>query len=245
MRYVLTLLTLSLSVLAGDREVVDDLVERLKSKDTDEVLKALTEAGSVYDKRLMPPLTKLLKDKMAVVRERTIEVLALRSAPASRKKAASALAARLKPLGAKEETRDELLKVIQALHDLAQPHTMKALLDGTNQAMDRAELQARLLAVGNVPTKDAVDRLIQFGSSGRRRGNNRGANALQAVRYATQMDVPRGDIDVVRKWWSENRKDFDPIVAADKRVKSRAEQEEKAAKRKDRKNRRKKKDGDT
>jgi len=67
--------------------------------------------------------------------------------------------------------------------------------------------------------------------------------ATEALAYATQERV-KGGIEAWRQWWSDNKKSFDPVAAAEKRKESRAKAEEKQARREARKNKRKKNKGD-
>ena len=130
--------------------------------------------------------------------------------------------------------------MITALHDLAQPSSIKPLLsmDSTTPREVRA---ACAMAVGNVPSKEAIDRLIQYGYKDRRGSGRTRDLATKALAYATQEKV-KGGIEAWRKWWSENEDDFDPIAAAEKRQQARAAAEEKQRRKEERRNRKKKKE---
>ncbi|MHC4954204.1 MAG: HEAT repeat domain-containing protein [Planctomycetota bacterium] len=246
LRTVIPLFALSALLVAGEvdkkehREATKRIAKQLASKESEEVFAGLLEAARNHDPSLAAPLVKLLKHKNPSIRAGAIEALGRRQELASQKKAASALAARLKPLSEKESDREELLKAIQALHDLAQPVSIKALLD-TRADEDRDIVSARAMAVANVPSKEAIERLIQFGYKGRKSRSRNVASA--ALRYATQQPV-KGGIEQWRKWWSDNKKTFDVVDAAAKRDEKRAAEQAKKAKREERKknkNKRKKK----
>jgi HEAT repeat protein len=249
MRPILMLALLGSLAVAGNdeaekaaRQEAEALCKRLGDKEAGERLEAARTAASNHHALLTAPLTRLLKDKDARVRFAAISALGLRNDPKAQKKAASALAARLRPLEGKEERTEELTAVIQALHDLAQPSTVKALLDiksGANPDVARA----RAMAVANVPSKETIERLIQFGYKDRKGSGQTRKLATAALAYATQTKV-RGGVEQWRQWWSDNKDTFDVDAAAEKRASRRIEQKEREAKRKERKKRKpKKKDG--
>jgi len=233
------------ALAAGDDELKERkesaklIAKKLASKNDEEVFTGLHEAALNQDPVLTTPLTKLLKNKNTALRYGAIETLGTRTLEAERRQAARSLAARLKPLAVKENDREELLKVIQALHDLAQESTIKALLDSKNEE-DRDVRQARAMAVANVPTKEAIDRLIQYGYKDKRGAGRTRDIAVKALRYATGEQL-KGGIEVWRKWWSDNEKSFDPVAAADARKGKRTAEADKAAKRAERKKKQKEK----
>ncbi|MEM8882886.1 MAG: hypothetical protein AAGD14_02310 [Planctomycetota bacterium] len=246
MRTLCLLLLLSPFVLAeeiGDKDAAKVTIDKLKDKSPEVVHEGLLEATSNQHKSLTSPLIKLLKHKSDAVRLGVIPVLGARTQLSEQKKAGSALAARLKPLSKKPEQETELSAVIEALHDLQQRSTIKALLDmgsGTNRDI----MDARAMAVGNVPHKDAIEALIQFGYKNRRGVDRTRDVANRALRYATGEN-PRGGIEGWRRWWKDNEKTFDPIEAAEARASKKAERDEKEAKRAERKKKRdRKKQGD-
>jgi HEAT repeat protein len=248
MRPILILALLGSLALAGDdeaeaaaRQEAEALCKRLGDKDAGGRLDAARTAASNHHALLTAPLTRLLKDKDARVRSAAISALGRRDDPKAQKKAASALAARLRPLDGKEERTEELMAVIQALHDLAQPSTIKALLD-IKSGTDRETAVARARAVANVPSKEAIERLIQFGYKDRKGSGQTRKVATTALAYATQTKV-RGGIEQWRQWWSDNEDTFDIDAAAEKRANQRTEQKEREAKRKERGKRKRKKDG--
>ncbi|MHC4958399.1 MAG: HEAT repeat domain-containing protein [Planctomycetota bacterium] len=220
----------------------DELTKTMASKDAEERLSAVREAARNQHKSLVSPLTRLLKDKDVRIRYEAIAVLGLRLVPKDKKTAAKALNARLVPLSKKVQDQEELLKVVSALHDLAQPSSIKPLLD-MKADTDRDVAVARAKAVANVPSKEAIERLIQFGYKDRRGASRTVRTANLALTYATGEKV-RGGIEGWRKWWSDNKASFDVEAAAEARLKSRMEKAAKDAKKEERKRRkRKKKDG--
>ena len=231
---LLALFTAPLAAEDDPRAAAADIAKRLNAPEDDLRIEALREAATNQESSLVAPVAKLLKDDNPAVRAAAVEALVLRQTAADRRKAALALAARLKPLEKREEDADELSKVVQALHDLAQEASMKALLD-MDFDEERALVRERLMAVANVPSKEAVDRILQAGSRGRRGQQGRRATAVAALRYATQEDVG-GGIDEWRAWWNDNKATFDPVKAAEKRAAARTAGDEK---RRERENRRK------
>jgi hypothetical protein len=65
----------------------------------------------------------------------------------------------------------------------------------------------RLRAVANVPSADAIEALIAYGSRGRR-GSHARAQTARALQYATGVKIG-GDPDKWRDWWRENKDSFD------------------------------------
>lgn len=242
--------TLLLSLAAADRDAdqarktkAAELAKAMASKDVETRLGAAREAARIQHASLNAPLAKLLKDKDERVRTEAITALSMREDPKDKRAGAKALVARIKPLEkGGEATREELLAIVSALHDLAQPSTIKPLLDMKSDC-DTAVANARLMAVGNIPSKEAIDRLIQFSDKGRRGRRQLRSGAHKALIYATGERVS-GGVDGWRRWWSENKATFNLDAAADRRVKERVENAEKNAKRKNRKGKGKKKKDD-
>jgi HEAT repeat protein len=247
-RSILVLALLALAVPAEEdkalREAASELVARMRSKDGEERLAATRETAMNQHHLVLSPLIKLLKDKDRRIREAAISSLGLRDDPKAARAAANALAARLRPLEGKEETREELLAVISALHDLAQPASIKALID-IKSGTDRDVMSARAMAVANVPSKEAIERLIQYGYKDRRGSDATRRIATRALTYATQVKL-KGNLEEWRRWWSDNKDAFDVDAAAEARANKRAEQAAKAAKKaeRERKRRERKKKGE-
>lgn len=216
-----------------------EVAKRLASKDVTVRLQAAREAANVQDSCVVSPLTRLLKDKEMAVRQEALSALKLRENEKDRRKAATAIASRLKTLADKEEWRAELIECCNALHDLAQRSTIKALLSNVSTEASPDELRARLRAVANVPHADAIDELLRFASSGRK-ANRRSKWAQQAMAYATCQKDDKS-LDQWRRWWSDNKKTFDFEGAYLQRADERAEAAAKAEKRKQRKNKKKRK----
>jgi hypothetical protein len=224
----------------ASKEEAAAIAKRLASKDFDTRLEAAREAAKNQHSSLTAPLIKLLRNKDEAVRLAAIEALALREDSTERKRAAKALGARIKPLEDDEERRDELLKIVEALHDLAQPNVIRVLMD-IPVSSDEEVARARLHAAANIPSKEVIDRLIQYASSGRRNRNARWRNAGAAIRYATQENV-KGGVREWRQWWKDNKDTFDVDHAANLRAEERLKQAQKKAQRAKRK---KKKEGRT
>ena len=133
MRTLIALSVLALPLMAEeslDRSLdAKAIAKQITSKDPDEAIAGIRAAANVRDSVVTSPLIKALKSKFQPVRKAAIESLARRKNRADQKKAARALAARLGRLGQKEETRDELTAVVQALHDLAQNRGQDGLQD--------------------------------------------------------------------------------------------------------------------
>ena len=212
-----------------------ELTKSMASKDPEERLAAVRAAAKVQHRSLMGSLIRLVKDKDPRIRKDAIAALGLRDAPKDKKSASKALFARLKPLDAKlegsEETREELLAVITALHDLAQTNSIKPLLDGIKATSDPGVVSARLMAVANIPSKESIERLIKFADMGRRGWNRHRKSCWAALRYATGAKV-KGGLDQWRDWWRQNKSSFDFEEAAERRTRQRVERSEKAGKKK-------------
>jgi len=139
--------------------------------------------------------------------------------------------------------KEERLRVIGALHDLAQPSSVKVLMDDIKVETDLDEVKERLRAVANIPVENAVEELIRFAAAhGRGQGSNWRAPLREALRYALRYDAGNSDPDTWRAWWRENRKGFDFLAAAADRARERKEEAEKDEKRKERDGKRRRKD---
>jgi len=236
--------TLLACVLLAAVAAAEDLPARLASSDSDEVIAACREAAGSDDSALLAPLIRLLKHKNPAVRRAAIEALGLRKDADGQKRAAQALAQRIAPLAKDGEDKEECLAVTAALHDLAQPVALKALLDGIGWDDDQEIARARMRAAANIPTKDAVEELLHLASAGRRGGARwRTQAALEALRYATQQKVD-GGVEGWRRWWSENERTYDPDAAANRRADARLKEQERETRRDERRKRKKGGDGD-
>jgi hypothetical protein len=251
MRPILALTLLAAPLLAQEdeaaaRTAAAEISTRLASSSDDEKLVALREAAQCQHSALIAPLVKLLKHRNPAVRTATIEALGLRSVSADKKRASRALAARIKPLESKaEDKKQELLAVCQALHDLAQPNSLKPLLDKISIDADQDVARARLMAAANIPDKEVIERLITLADSGRRHAKWRQGICRQALTYATGQKI-RGGVEQWRKWWRENKRDWDVVKAAEEREQQRTQRDEKERQREERRRkkeeRRRKKD---
>jgi len=227
-------------VLLAAVAAAEDLPERLASSDSDQVIAACREAAESEDAAVTVPLIRLLKHKNPAVRRAAIEALGLRKDPDGKKRAAQALAQRVGPLAKEEAGKEECLAVVSALHDLAQPAALKPLLDGIGYDDDPEIGRARMHAAANIPSRDVIDGLLHLASAGRRGGGHwRARAALEALRYATQEKVD-GGVEAWRRWWNENKRTFDPELAAAVRANARLREKEKEAQREQRRKKRKK-----
>jgi len=218
-----------------------DLVELLKGKDPAVRKAALEEAAKSQAPEILAPVERLLADEDLEVRRAAAAVLAGRTDDGAKRTAASALGERLRSMGEKGDAA-ERVGLANALHDLAQPASVKVLLDGIKGETPREEVEARLHAVGNIPSKEAVEGLIDFTASvGRGQRGDWHAAARGALKYALRTDVGGADPDLWRAWWREHGKEFDFKAAAAARVEERAAAAEKERKKKEREG--KKKDG--
>ncbi len=209
----------------------------LKSKEPSDRLAGARDARSAQDDSLVAPLIALLGDPDSETRRAAIDALGARESSGSVKRAAASLASHLGRLGkkAEAEVEAEIIATANALGTLAQPSSVDVLLSDIAVETAPDVVKARLLAVANIPTAEAIEGLIAFLA---RRG--RGANDLQghharaALKWATGES--RGvDPDVWRSWWKDAKKEFDFKAAAERRAKARAEQEEKDRRRDERK----------
>lgn len=206
--------------------LVEDLVAKMgDARFAVNRLDAATAAKDLQDAKLLPPLLKLLRDDHPDVRAAAIAALGTRSDPEQGKKAADALAERLKPLAKKPEHTGELIAACTALHDLAQPSTIDALLDDMAPGTDLDVVAARCMAVGNIPSPKAIEGLIDLMSKGHRDGSGLRGTAARALAYATGERAVN-DPDHWRAWWKENAKSFDFGRAAAQRAEGRRKKDE-------------------
>jgi HEAT repeat protein len=211
---------------AAREKRVADLVERLRSKDVVVRTAAATDARECEDPRVTAALAHALADPEAEVRKTAARVLGTRTEEAEKKAAAKALAGRLPRLDASPDLALEQEIVVDALHDLAQPLALKALVDGLD--LDDADLrptERRLRAIANLPTKEAVSALIDVLARQGRGGGAWRRPVRDALVYATGERLG-ADPDAWRAWWRRHEGGFDLEAAAARRAKQRAEQKE-------------------
>ena len=205
----------------------------LKSKEAPDRLAAAKDAKSVQDDSLVAPLAALLGDRDPEVRRAAVEALGARESAESVKRAASSLGAHLGRLGKKTgaEAEAETAATADALGLLAQPSSIEILLSDIAVETAPDVVKARLMAVANIPTAEAVEGLISFyGKRGRGANDLQGHHCLAALKSATGQS--RGpDPDIWRAWWRDAKKEFDFKAAAERRAKARAEQTEKERRR--------------
>jgi len=214
---------------------VADLVKRLKSKEGDVRLVAATQALEVADDAVTKPLARLLGDDEFGVRAAAIQALATRTTERGRRDAAKALVARMPRLAKAEYGEGELLLVIEALGELAQPSSVKPLFDGITDETSDEILEARMDAVAQIPHASAVEELIRYLA---RRGRGKWGGRKRAVTSALQAATGQrlgNDPDKWRAWWKENAKTFDFAAAAERRASESAERERRAEKKRNRK----------
>lgn len=213
MRFVLSLLVglLACSLVPAhaaeslDLDTPEGIRKALGAREAGTRLAGARAAGSMQDKRLTAPLVRCLKDDEREVRRAAVEALQQRTGK-EQKAAARGLAARLATFLKPGADAQEHALVIQALHDLAQPVSIKDLLD-VPVTFDRELIRLRALAVANVPAAEAIEELIQFGSRGRRGAGFRDITR-DALNYATGQKF-RSDPDTWRQWWREAKGEFD------------------------------------
>jgi HEAT repeat protein len=201
---------------------VDALVERLKSADADERRGAAALALSEQDGKVTAALVRALTDADSQVRRAVIAALAARTEEHAKKDASAALLARTDRLVQYADLQVELIAVLGALHDLAQPTIVAPLVHSIDlERREPAILEARLRAIANVPTAQAIESLIDVMARGGR-GNAWWKREVRgALMYATGQKFG-ADPDVWRKWWREEGKGFDFAAAAARRAKERA-----------------------
>ncbi len=238
---IVLLLLSSLAIAEQEAErTAKDVLKDLKDRDRGIKILAIAECAQFPDASIGTQLTKMLKEKDFELRMAVIDALKAREDKTDRRRAAQALAARLKPLTGKLQDAEEYEAVIDALGHLAQPCSIKALLDMKTEE-DKATAQARLMAVANIPSKDAVEALIQFGSKGRNRGsNNQRVFTAKALQHATGQKFGK-DMDKWRAWWRENRDTFDLKMMKAQREAEAAKQAEREARQEEKRRRREEK----
>lgn len=206
--------------------LVDDLVAKMgDTKLAVHRLDAATASKDVQDPKLLPPLLKLLRDDHPDVRTAAIAALGARTAPDQVKRAADALAARLAPLAKKPELAGELVAACRALHDLAQPSAIDALLADIENGTPSDVVTARCMAVANVPSPRAIEALIDLMARRHRDGTGIRATAASALAYATG-ERATNDADHWRAWWKDHEKSFDFDAAAARRADARKKKDD-------------------
>lgn len=220
------------------------LLERLKDTNpAEDRLAALKEAAGTDDPRLVPALGKQLKAEEPDARLAAAAALGARTMPDTKKKAATVLAERLKVVAVAAEKdlllRDELLGLVQALHDLAQESTIAVLADDLDLHTDLEIVAARTMAIANVPSAKAIETLIDLMARRHRDGTGIRARASAALAYATGVKHAN-DADAWRAWWKDVKGSFDFQAAAEARAAARAAKTEKDKAATDRKDRKKK-----
>ena len=125
-----------------------------------------------------------------------------------------------------------MVGIAKALGDLGQKSSVKPLLKGLDPKTPRAEAEARLKAVAEIPHADAIAGLMQYGSKGRR-GNTHRNLVVGALRHATGQKFGK-DPDAWRTWWRENKATFDFEAVKRKREDDEARRQEKADRKKNR-----------
>jgi HEAT repeat protein len=219
---------------------VSDVVARLKSKEGDQRLVAAGQALAIADDAVTLPLIRLLGDEGFGVRAAAIRALAKRSTKRGKKDAARALAARMPRLARSEHGEGELIIVVEALGELAQPSSVKPLFANVDDDTGDEVFEARMNAVARIPDAAAIEELIQYLA---RRGRGKWAGRKRAVINALQAATGQklgGDPDAWRAWWKENAKTFDFGAAAERRAEEGDERARREAKKRDRKRGRKK-----
>lgn len=208
-------------------KVATALVERLRSKDADERKQALEEAAKNQHPLVTGALGRMLGEIDDAARPALLAALTARADAPGRKAAAAAIAARLDRIQKSDDDYAERQKLVAALHDLAQPASLKALAAELGTDVTADELAARLHAIANLPCREAIEEIIKFRAGGRRRTGpddqgNRGRLARDAFRYAVGVDVGQ-DPDEMRAWWKDHEKGFDFDEAAARRAREGSE----------------------
>jgi HEAT repeat protein len=250
----LALCLLASAAIAGDPPAAAPpepakLAESLKSKEKADRLAAARDAKDVQDEKLTAPLAALLDDDEAAIRHAAIEALGRRTAADAQKKAASALASHVTKVAKRADAEVELIAAVQALGVLAQPSSLDALTSDIEIDTPLEVVRARLTAVANLPSPEAIDALIQFlAKQGRGKNGAQREACRAALRDATGQNLGN-DPDAWRAWWKDAKKDFDFAAAAERRAAEREAKDEKDRKKRERQEKRdgggeRKKDGD-
>lgn len=228
---------------AAETPDVDAVVAGLKSDTDGDRIVALDQALAVTDDAVTKPLIRLLINDRFDIRAGAIRALGARDSEKSKKEAAKALCVRLPKLAKSAIDEGELVLVVEALHELAQPSSIKPLLDKIVDSQSDDVFRARVMAVANVPDAEAIDELIQLLA---RRGRGKWAGQKRSVINALQSATGEklgGDPDEWRSWWKDAKKSFDfEAAAADRREGEQREAEREERKRERGERRGKKKD---
>lgn len=211
----------------------EQIVELLRSKEIARRVEGAEAAADSQEEAVEKALIDALSDDDARVRSAAIHSLGARAGAKSKRTAAKALVRRLSKLRKAGEVHEEL-DVIEALERLAQVESIDALLDDIDLETPSEVVEARMMAVANVPHRDAIDGLIEFLQKGRRRGRDgQPKHAAKALQAATGERFG-SDPDRWREWWKGAKDSFDFVAAAERRE----EQREREAKREERREKR-------
>jgi HEAT repeat protein len=211
------------------------LAESLKAKEPAARLAAAQQAKSLQDEKLVAPLVALLDDADAAIRRAAIDALANRLAAEAQKKASAALAAHLTKVSKRTDAELEQVATAQALGTLAQPAAVDALMSGIGTDSSAEVVEARLTAVANIPTADAIESLIQFlAKQGRGQNGPQREACRQALRAATGENLGN-DPDKWRAWWRDAKETFDFDAAVRRRAAERQKKDDAARRRAEKK----------
>ena len=224
-------------------EVLKQVLKDLASKDESVRLKAVVQAKDIQSSKLLRSLSKALKDKLRPIRMAAIDALGARTTPAEKKKAAKLLLDRLNARGGASDS-EERVALAEGVGTLEVHSSLRPLLDPIDLETPPEELKARMDAVVNIPSKEAVERLITILDKGRRAARSRNTHAVKALRMITGQQFDRNP-DRWRSWWRDvgPNFDFDAVrEAREDEARRRAEAEaEREAKRKAKQERKRRK----
>ena len=187
------------------KEVVAELESALKRGDKDAKVRALEAAGRVPAPAVIKAVARGFKDKEHDVKRATI--LALRFSP--HPDALAALHRAFKSDRAIRKDGDLSGSILKAIGQHADPSSIKILTDDLFETRNYAAIKARILSLGRIRTKRAVEALLDLMKVTDQRTIDRYMGDFRlSLMILTGTD--RGPSSAMwHRWWQNNKKTFE------------------------------------
>jgi hypothetical protein len=165
-----------------------------------ERLRAVQAAAGVEDAKVISGVAKGLKDKDLAVRKAAIEVLRFSTHPSS--------LAPLHALAKRPETRKDAplyAAVLRAIGQHGSPESIEILTDNPWNSQDAAVIEARILGLGKIRTKESVKALIDLTEvAGPRKIDPFMRHFRASLASLTGADQGSSQ-ELWLRWWRENK----------------------------------------
>jgi hypothetical protein len=182
-------------------EATIDALERAFGKgEAGERLRAVQTAAGVEDAKVVKLVAKGLRDKDLAVQKAAIEVLRFSAHPAA-----------LEPLHAQAKRADvrkdpaAYATILRAIGQHGSPESIAVLTDSPWMPQDHAVIEARILGLGRIRTKDSVKALIDLTEVA---GPNKIEPFMRHFRASlcALTGVDQGNSrELWQRWWRENK----------------------------------------